>query len=280
MLKLTLPLFFFINTISFGQEIIDVLNQAEKHLDAAQYEQARYYYAIAHKKDSLKEYQIELKIFQIDSTVLHLNKDNSDLSSIFKGDAAYRDSAHLSALQHYSSAKPWAFNYIKYRVNQIVQYKPELKMKWMIFLSRNHWTLNQSDSTSYQTVRWDTTTNWAVNIAWPKEDSTNYSRHLTALIDDENWVKGQHLIMSKILQFGHRENLDTDLALLIKLRSESLHRQENSIKLLFERISKIEKSTDKNPDEIQQILKKLALFDITDSAFKTRYTQLLEVYKK
>jgi hypothetical protein len=257
-----------------------ILNQAEKHMKQSQYEKARYYYSLAAKKDSTNGNQIDSKIFQIDSILLHLNKEGNDLSPIQDGDAALMDSAHLVALQYYASAQSWAFNYVRFRVNQIVNNKPALKIKWMVLCSKQRATLIKQDSVADFSPRWDTTSNWVPHLDWSIADSIKYIADLNKLIQENDWIEGQHLVITTILQFGHRLKLDEDLALLLRLRQANSSLSENSVELLFERIEKIEKSKPVDSFAIIQLLEKIESFTVTDSLLTTKYAELIKIYKK
>jgi len=279
-LKLNLLFFVFFSSYSFSQEVLKILGQAEKYANQLQYEQARYYYSIASKKDSTNKYKIDAKIFHIDSILLHLNTEGIDMNAIKNGDAALADSAHLIALQFYSGAPSLAFNYVRFRVNQIVKDRPALKIKWMVLRSKQRVKFEKPDSVPNYSARWDTITNWAPRLNWSISDSIQYTEALTTLIDKKDWIGGQHLVVTTILQFGHRLKLDEDLALLLRLRQTNNGLGENSVELLLERIEKIEESKPVNYTAIIELLDKLESFSITDVDLNKKYEELINIYKK
>ena len=134
------------SSVFCAQEIQQILNQADKYEESGELEQARYYYAIAKERDTTDKYKLNLKLFEIDSVLFFRHTSASIRGHIVKGDSAFFRSDHLNALTYYINSGETGTNYLRYRIEQIVDKEPEMKLKLLVLMSKRPVTNGSGDS--------------------------------------------------------------------------------------------------------------------------------------
>ncbi|MBL4704447.1 MAG: hypothetical protein JKY54_07990 [Flavobacteriales bacterium] len=262
--------------IGFGQEIESILNQAKKFEVQGNLEQARYYYSIALEKDSLNTYKIAHKLFEIDSIFLFNSDFKLDISKMQKGDSAYFSENHPLALKWYGSASRIAYQYVDYRVNQILEKEPELRMKWVILLSKRVSTINQSDSL-YNKYQEDSNYR-PIQYNWRLIDSTRYADTIQALIEEKEWPMALHIVHQHVLKHGFKPLFQKDIKRLHELRMKQLKSQERSFRLKAEQIEQQEAKESPDLERIKSILNKVNPELIEDSELRNHFILLMKKY--
>ena len=268
------------SSVFCAQEIQQILNQAAKHEESGEFEQARYYYAIAKERDTTDKYKLNLKLFDIDSVLLFGHTSASILDHIVKGDSAFFQSDHLNALTYYINSGETATHYVRSRIEQIVYQDPEMKLKLLVLMAKNTVANSSGDSLNISNYIPDSMNHNPSGEDWEQSDSTWYIEKFKNLTTNNSWRQAQDLVIGQILVYGHRMIFNEHLTLLYKIRLNELDRNENSLLLKLERIERIEQSDIPDEKEINRILNEIDCNRITTKETRKKFEDLKKRYSE
>jgi hypothetical protein len=271
----------FLSPIGFySQDLSSVLKKANKLHVEGNLEQARYYFSIASSLDSSDQYHLDIKIFQIDSSLLFQSQFKDEISKMIKADSCFFADNNKCALGWYGSASELSYHYVDYRIGQIIKENPDLKSKWMVLVTKRMKVLIPFDSIK-SIKRADSSvfsTKFNV-IEWPSIDSIKYLDTLSALIDSKNWPLAGHIVHIHALTYGFKPLFEKDVNRLYDLRMKHLNSQEKSFRLKAEQIENLESMNNVDVDKIKRILAKVNPYEIEDKKLEKHFIQLKRKYK-